>query len=92
MDHLDDLSAAIIDIPILEKYSSHLSELIQSYKQELKKRGWKSYKPYTDGVNLKYGIVKSDLLEAYEELLCKTAGLYMDFNSILQRIQQHDGC
>ena len=92
MDHIDDLSAAIIDIPILEKYSSHLSELIKRYKQELNQRGWKSYKPYTDGVNLKYGIGKSEVLEAYEELLCKTAGLYMDFNAILQRIQQHDRC
>lgn len=92
MEHIDDLSAAIIDIPILEHYSSHLPELINAYKRELKQRGWKSYRPYTDGVSLKYGIVKSDMLEAYEELLCKAAGLYMDFNEILKRIQQHDEC
>ncbi|HKK65977.1 MAG TPA: hypothetical protein VJ967_08995 [Clostridia bacterium] len=92
MEHIDDLSAAIIDIPILEKYSSHLPELINNYKRELQRRGWKTYKPYTDGEHLKYGIAKSDLLEAYEELQCKAAGLYMDFNAILQKIQQHDEC
>ncbi|MFO7729624.1 MAG: hypothetical protein R6V86_02560 [Spirochaetia bacterium] len=90
MEHLDDLSAAIIDIPILEKYSSHLPKLINEYKRELEQRGWKTYKPYTDGVNLKYGIAKSDLLEAYEELQCKAAGLYMDFSEILLKIQKHD--
>jgi len=92
MEHIDDLSAALIDIPILEKYSSHLPGLIKNYKKELEQRGWKTYKPYTDGVNLKYGIAKSDLLEAYEELQCKAAGLYMDFNEILLKIQQHEEC
>jgi len=92
MEHIDDLSAALIDIPILEKYSSNLPELIKDYKRELEQRGWKTYKPYTDGVNLKYGIAKSDLLEAYEELQCKAAGLHMDFNEILLKIQQHEEC
>ena len=90
MENIDDLSAAIIDIPILEKYSSHLSELVSEYKRELQQRGWKTYKPYTDGEHLKYGIAKSELLEAYEELLCKTAGLYRDFSEILRKIQQRD--
>lgn len=92
MDHIDDLPAAIIDIPILEKYSAHLPGLIKEYKLELRQRGWKTYKPYTDGEHLKYGIAKSELLEAYEELLCKAAGLYRDFSEILKKIQQHDEC
>lgn len=92
MEYIDDLRAAIIDVPILEKYSSRLSALINDYKRELQQCGWKTYKPYTDGEHLKYGIAKSDLMEAYEELLCKTAGLYIDFSEILKRIQQHDEC
>ncbi len=92
MDPIDDLSAALIDIPILEKYSSCLPALIKDYKLELQQRGWKTYKPYIDGEHLKYGIAKSELLEAYEELLCKTAGLYRDFSEILKKIQQHDEC
>ncbi len=92
MEYIDDLPAAIIDVPILEKYSSCLSRLIDEYKSEVKQCGWKTYKPYTDGEHLKYGIAKSDLMEAYEELLCKTAGLYIDFSEILKKIQQRDEC
>ncbi len=90
MEHIDDLTAVLIDLPILKKYSSQLPELIDEYKAELEKCGWKTYKPYTDGVNLKYGVAKSDLLEAYEQLLCQAAGLYVDFKQVLSELKQYE--
>ena len=87
MEHIDDLPAVLIDLPILETYASRLEGLITEYRHELCTRGWKTYKPYTDGVSLKYGVAKSDFLEAYAQLLCQSAGLYMEFSKLLRELK-----
>ncbi len=90
MKDIDDLKAVLIDLPILKKYSSRLPELIEAYQYELNRQGWKTYKPYIDGIDLKYGVAKNELLEAYDQLLSQAAGLYVDFKQLLEQLQQYD--
>jgi len=87
MSNLDDLQAVLVDLSVLEKYSRKLSDLIDQYKKELEKQGWTAYQPYTDGFTLKYGIVKNELIQEYDQFLNEASGLYFQYSRILKDLQ-----
>ena len=89
MIQIDDVTAVLVDVSILEKYTRKLPELIDAYKLELAKKGWTSYQPYTDGYTLKYGIVKNKLIEEYDQLLSEAAGLFFEFSDALEEISKY---
>jgi len=87
MSNIDDLQAVLVDLSVLEKYSRKLSGLIDQYKEEIEKKGWTCYKPYTDGYTLKYGIAKNELIEEYDQFLNEASGLYFQYSQILKDLQ-----